>query len=129
MTKRKADIPPLTEAEEARIQAQIANDPDAPEITDEEAAQMRPFSEAFPDLHAAWKRGPGRPKAEVTKVAIKLRLDPDVVESYRATGPGWQTRMNDVLRRGMSAADEAEALDQQARRKARTTVRRRRAGA
>lgn len=101
MTKGKANIPPLTEEEEARIQAQITNDPDAPEITDEQAAQMRPFSEAFPDLHAALKRRPGRPKAEVTKVPVKLRLDPDVVEGYRATGPGWQTRMNDVIRQGL----------------------------
>ncbi|WP_331254812.1 BrnA antitoxin family protein [Methylobacterium currus] len=126
MTKRNARPQPATDDEEARIQAQIANDPDAPEITDDEAAQMRPFAEAFPDLHTAWKRRPGRPKAEVTKVAVKLRLDPDVVEGYRATGPGWQTRMNDVLRRGMSATDEAEAIDQQAKRDAQATVKRRR---
>jgi uncharacterized protein (DUF4415 family) len=42
----------------------------------------------------------GRPKADVTKVAIKLRVDPDVIERYRASGPGWQTKMNDALRRG-----------------------------
>ena len=54
MTKRKANDPPLTEEEEARIQAQIANDPDAPELTDEQAATARPFAEAFPDPYAAW---------------------------------------------------------------------------
>lgn len=129
MTKRKADILPITDEEEARIQAQIANDPDAPELTDEQAATARPFGEAFPDLLASWKRRPGRPKAAVTKVAVKLRLDPDVVEGYRATGPGWQTRMNDVLRRGMSATDETEAIDQQAKRDAQATVKRRRAEA
>ncbi|SFV01812.1 Uncharacterized conserved protein, DUF4415 family [Methylobacterium sp. 174MFSha1.1] len=109
MTKRKAEIPPITETEEARIQAQIANDPDAPEMTDEQAAQMRPFSEAMPDLYATWKRRPGRPKAEVTKIPVKLRLDPDVVEGYRATGAGWQTRMNDVLRQGLSPCPSPEA--------------------
>jgi uncharacterized protein (DUF4415 family) len=41
----------------------------------------------------------GRPKAAVRKQAIKLRLDPDVVQAYRKTGPGWQTRMNAALRR------------------------------
>lgn len=109
MTKRKAEIPPVTEAEEARIQAQIANDPDAPEMTDAQAAQMRPFSEAMPDLYATWRRRPGRPKAEVTKVPVKLRLDPDVVEGYRATGAGWQTRMNDVLRQGLRPGRPLEA--------------------
>jgi uncharacterized protein (DUF4415 family) len=36
----------------------------------------------------------GKPKKHVT-----LRLDTDVVEHYRASGPGWQTRINDVLRK------------------------------
>ncbi|WP_298961553.1 BrnA antitoxin family protein [uncultured Methylobacterium sp.] len=111
MTTGKASIPPLTDAEEARIQAQIANDPDSPEITDEEARQLRPFAEALPDLHAAWMRGRGRPRADVTKVAVKLRLDPDIVESYRAGGPGWQTRMNDVLREGMNSHPDRAQQD------------------
>lgn len=43
----------------------------------------------------------GRPKGSVmagTKVAVKLRLDPDVLQAMRASGPGWQTRTNDFLR-------------------------------
>jgi uncharacterized protein (DUF4415 family) len=40
----------------------------------------------------------GRPKAAVTKEAVKLRLDPDVLAVLRATGPGWQTRVNTMLR-------------------------------
>jgi uncharacterized protein (DUF4415 family) len=32
------------------------------------------------------------------KQHVTLRLDPDVVQHYRAAGPGWQTRINDVLR-------------------------------
>ncbi|MCC5904020.1 MAG: BrnA antitoxin family protein [Halomonas sp.] len=40
----------------------------------------------------------GRPKAETTKERITVRLDPDVVESFRETGPGWQTRMNQALK-------------------------------
>jgi uncharacterized protein (DUF4415 family) len=40
----------------------------------------------------------GRPKAEVTKVPVKIRLDPDVLEALRASGPGWQTRVNELLR-------------------------------
>ena len=37
-----------------------------------------------------------------TKERVGLRLDRDVLEHYRATGPGWQVRMNDALRAGMA---------------------------
>ena len=43
----------------------------------------------------------GRPVDSVkpdSKVPIKLRLDPDVVAALRASGRGWQTRVNDLLR-------------------------------
>lgn len=39
-----------------------------------------------------------------TKRPISLRIDADVLESYRATGPGWQGRMNDALRKAMPRA-------------------------
>ena len=41
----------------------------------------------------------GRPPSDHPKQALKLRIDPDVIEHFRATGPGWQTRINDALRR------------------------------
>ena len=41
----------------------------------------------------------GRPPSDNPKQALKLRIDPDVVEHFRATGPGWQTRINEALRR------------------------------
>ena len=41
----------------------------------------------------------GRPKAANPKIAVSLRLDADVVEKFKATGPGWQSRMNAALRR------------------------------
>lgn len=41
----------------------------------------------------------GRPKAAVTKVSTTIRLDPDVLEKFRSEGPGWQSRINEVLRR------------------------------
>ena len=40
----------------------------------------------------------GRPAALAPKQAVKLRLDPDVLAALRATGDGWQTRINDMLR-------------------------------
>ena len=39
----------------------------------------------------------GRPKLERTKRLVTLRLDPEVVDGLRATGPGWQTRANAAL--------------------------------
>jgi uncharacterized protein (DUF4415 family) len=41
----------------------------------------------------------GRPKSGNPKQAVNLRLDPDVLEHFRGTGPGWQTRINDALRK------------------------------
>lgn len=38
----------------------------------------------------------GRPASG--KVVVSLRLEPEVVKKFRATGPGWQARMNDVLK-------------------------------
>ena len=46
----------------------------------------------------------GRPKAAVTKEAVKLRLDADLLAALRATGDGWQTRINDMLRASMHFA-------------------------
>lgn len=41
----------------------------------------------------------GRPKAAVRKVSTTIRLDPDVVDAFKADGPGWQSRINTALRR------------------------------
>jgi uncharacterized protein (DUF4415 family) len=41
----------------------------------------------------------GRPKSAAPKVSTTLRLDPDVLDSFRAGGPGWQSRINAALRK------------------------------
>jgi len=87
----------VSETEEARVQAMIASDPDAPEASDAQLAQAKPFAEAFPALAEAIRKG-GRPRAERPKLAVSIRLDQDVVERFKAGGPGWQSRMNDALR-------------------------------
>jgi uncharacterized protein (DUF4415 family) len=46
----------------------------------------------------------GRPKAATTKEPVKLRLDADLLAALRATGDGWQTRINDMLRASMHLA-------------------------
>ena len=93
----KLDLPPISDAEEARIQAGNAADPDNPEITDAQAAQARPFAEAFPELAASLRRSHGPQKAP-PKQLVSLRVDSETVAAFKATGPGWQTRMNDALR-------------------------------
>lgn len=84
---------------EDQIQRMIASDPDAPEATDEQLAQAKPFDEAFPALANAMRKNVGgRPKSKNPKVVVSLRLDQEVVARFKASGPGWQTRMNDALR-------------------------------
>jgi uncharacterized protein (DUF4415 family) len=54
----------------------------------------------------------GRPvgsKSAQTKQAVKLRLDPDVLEALRASGEGWQTRINDMLRASLKLAGRLPA--------------------
>jgi BrnA antitoxin of type II toxin-antitoxin system len=41
---------------------------------------------------------PGRPRKPDAKIAISLRVDPDVLAAFRAMGDGWQTQMNAVLK-------------------------------
>lgn len=84
---------------EDQIQRMIASDPDAPEATDEQLAQAKPFSEAFPALADAMRKNVGgRPRLDNPKVAVSLRLDQEIVARFKASGPGWQTRMNYALR-------------------------------
>ena len=95
--KKKRKIRMLTDEEEARVQRGIAADPDNPEWTREDFKRAKPFAEMFPDL-AASRRGRG-PQKEPTKVAVSLRLSRDVVERFKADGPGWQTRMDEALKK------------------------------
>lgn len=103
MNKHKLPIPELSDEEEAQIQAGIALDPENPELTDDQLARMRPAREVFPpeffDAIEEMRRSRGRPKLDAPKKLVTLRLDQDVVEKFRATGRGWQSRINDVLKR------------------------------
>ena len=42
---------------------------------------------------------PGRPKSAAPKKSVHLRLSPDVLAYFRKTGPGWQTRIDETLRK------------------------------
>ena len=69
---------------------------DNPELTAEDFANARPFAEVFPGIVAAIKRGRGRQKTP-TKMLVSLRLDRDALNAFRASGAGWQSRINDVV--------------------------------
>ncbi|BAO80173.1 uncharacterized protein conserved in bacteria [Serpentinimonas raichei] len=77
---------------------------DAPELTDDFFEQgewkigTRPVA---PEAGAAALRealSRGGPKAQSTKLALTVRYDAEVIEAFKGTGQGWQTRMNDALK-------------------------------
>ena len=81
----------------------VVFDDDNPEWTEADFARARPASEVLPPaIAAALVRKPGRPAGSTkanAKQSITLRLDPDVIAAWRATGPGWQSRINEALRK------------------------------
>jgi uncharacterized protein (DUF4415 family) len=83
---------PLTDAEEAEVQAMIAQDPDSPELTEAQMRSPMSFSEAI-------SRGPGRPRLPNAKEAVTLRLDPDVVERFKTRGADWRAQMAEAIRK------------------------------
>lgn len=76
---------------------------DFPEMTDEELANLRPAREVLPkeffDAIEERRRQRGRPPIEAPRKLISIRLDQDVIERYKASGKGWQTRINETLRK------------------------------
>ena len=78
---RKLIMP--TPEEDAQITAAALTDPDNLPLTDSELKQF--------------KRGRGRPLGSGKKEQVTLRLDSEILEQFKATGSGWQTRINDAL--------------------------------
>lgn len=75
---------------------------DNPELIEQDFARAIPFAQAFPVLAAKLeteRRLRGRPKTATPKISTTLRLDPDILAYFRSTGPGWQSRINEALRR------------------------------
>lgn len=75
-----------TPEEDAAITQAALSDPDAQPLTDADWARIKPLIQK------------GRPRAAVTKVSTTIRLDADVLAALKATGRGWQTRLNDAMR-------------------------------
>lgn len=79
-------------------------DQTAPEATEEWFARARPARDVLPGLlgdamaQEMLKPKRGRPPSTAPKEQVNIRLDADIVQSFRGTGAGWQTRLNNALR-------------------------------
>jgi uncharacterized protein (DUF4415 family) len=71
------------------------------ELSATDIRAMRPMAEVLPPelVDVIRKRGERGPQKAPTKQQVTLRLDRDVVERFKATGPGWQSRINNALRK------------------------------
>ena len=75
-----------------------------PEMTDADFARAKPFREVFPAQYKGWKKI-GRPPAETPKIHIGFRLAADVVHAIRATGRGYNARVEKVLRDALAKGE------------------------
>lgn len=85
-----------TPEENRKINAGIAADPDTWELSHEDFEKMRPTSEVHPEIVEAYRRSRGKQKAP-TKVATSIRLSVTVLEAYKQSGAGWQSRIDKDL--------------------------------
>ncbi|MBN9562105.1 MAG: BrnA antitoxin family protein [Alphaproteobacteria bacterium] len=84
--------------------ADFVDDEENPELTEEDFARARPFKEVFPSQYEAWKKL-GRPPVVTPKVHIGFRLAADVVAGVRATGKGYNARVEKVLREALAKGE------------------------
>jgi uncharacterized protein (DUF4415 family) len=89
----------------SRKSKQPVFDDDNPEWIEEDFAMATRFDppikakDLTPEILAGIaRRGPQRAP---TKVAVSIRLSPDVIAHFKAKGPGWQSRIDDALRKAV----------------------------
>lgn len=73
-------------------------DHDNPEWTADDFAEAQPASELPAHIRAAFPRTRG-PQRASTKVPVSIRLSSEVIEHFKAGGPGWQSRIDEALRK------------------------------
>lgn len=98
--KNKRKKPEFTKADLATVS-------DNPEWTKEDFAKAKTFSETFPDLARTIRRR--GPQKEPKKQPVSLRLSPDVLKYYRALGAGWQSQIDEDLRKVANRAKKRKA--------------------
>lgn len=76
---------------------------DAPELTDEMLAKGKRLVGGkevnAQEFQAAVKKRMGRPPVDVKRPTLNMRVDADVLDALKASGKGWQTRVNSILRK------------------------------
>ena len=87
ISKRPTVLMPSVDEDKA-ITAAARNDPDAQPLTPKQLKAMVPIRALR-----------GRPKSENKKLLVSMRYSPEVVEYFKSTGDGWQSRMDGVLRK------------------------------
>ena len=75
-----------------------------PELTAEDFARGKPFEEVFPEQYRAWRKR-GRPPVAQPKVHVGFRLAADVVQGIKATGRGYNARVEKVLRTALEKGE------------------------
>ena len=80
-----------TREDDASITAAALNDPNAQPLNDAELARLRPAR--------------GRPVVTVKRPMLSMRVDPDVLAYLRASGKGWQTKVNALLRQALERGE------------------------
>jgi uncharacterized protein (DUF4415 family) len=86
------------------ISQQEWDEAENPEWTEEDFERAKPFKEVFPEQFKAWKRM-GRPPVAAPKVHIGFRLAADVVAGIRATGKGYNARVEKILRDALAKGE------------------------
>jgi uncharacterized protein (DUF4415 family) len=83
----------------------LLDEDDSPPFTEEEwdNAPRINVSELLPPafFKALEEKRVGRPANPNKRKQVSIRLDPDLLEAFKATGTGWQTRINEILRQNM----------------------------
>ncbi|EDW2053706.1 BrnA antitoxin family protein [Salmonella enterica subsp. enterica] len=80
-----------SDEEDAKIRKAAKSDPDTMLLEDENI-------KLFPYSQLKTLRRKGRPVTDCPKVSVNIRYSPEVLDAFRATGSGWQTRMNAALK-------------------------------
>jgi len=86
-----SDVIYPTPEEDAQLVAAAMSDPDNLPFTDDEWEAVKPLVRV------------GRPRSAVKRPTLNMRVDADVLAAWRASGKGWQSRINAVLREAVEA--------------------------
>jgi uncharacterized protein (DUF4415 family) len=97
-SSRRVPIQMPSLAEDRRITAAANADPDAQPLTPKQLAELVPANPRR-----------GRPPSAAKKQLVSVRYSPEVLAYFRATGEGWQARMDGVLKRYVESSKRRRA--------------------